>query len=425
MPRRGRRPRRADASFDSILRDPGFGVTTCAAAAGVDTHQTPNAHLPGTALRADASFDSILRYPGFDVTACAAAVGVDVCAGPCAHVRGSAGPVRQEDIARISEVTGMPEDEVKTYSESNSHLDAERLKNHMRDIKFEQLKPNAATTERQMSETEASFFRDTSYTVNYLLSLSALERQAIVQEWLSAQTGYTVPEVANKIDFESFGKDVYELLRHLQAEKRISLVDMGIPMDQAEELAKNRENLETIVTNYLHAQGYECVYGCTHPPDAPVARTCYYAFAPACPYAPSPWSGVAPASAGPGVFACVQACKCPPAGNEHCAATCGMGAETAPTNFDVKIEHDESLIGASGMTFKQMFARDNTFYQDLEKFLDSTDLSLIQKTQEHNGKTSTQESEEEKTCRRRLHHLGESLPNSLLAYLRYANINTF
>jgi hypothetical protein len=255
----------------------------------------------------------------------------------------------------------MSKEEVQSYWESHSHLTAERLEDHMRDEKYKQLKPDSGTTERRMSETEASFFKNTSYTVNNLLSLSARERQAIVHQWLSAQTGYTVPEVADKTASAPFGNDVYELLRHLQTDKRKSLLDVGIPMDQADELAKKRENLKTILNNYLHALeslldmgismdqadelakkrenlptilnnhlhalGYACVYACTRPPDAPVARTCYDAFAPACPHAPSPWGCFAPTSAGPGVFACVQACTCPPAGHEHCAATCGTGAE--------------------------------------------------------------------------------------------------
>ena len=67
---RRRKAHSRTAALRGAASYPGFGVTACAADAGVDMH--PFQHTPGSAVRADASYDGTVRYPGFGVTACAA-----------------------------------------------------------------------------------------------------------------------------------------------------------------------------------------------------------------------------------------------------------------------------------------------------------------------------------------------------------------
>ena len=181
MPRRGRRPRRADM------------------------------HTAPAALRADASFDSILRDPGFGVTACAAAAGVDVCAGACAHVRGSAvlGDVDREakwlketyektdpQIFRlVSEMTGMPEYLVHDYWKENARLTAKTLIDHMRDEKYRLLTVTPRADKGPIAEKYASFLKHTHMKIDELLQYSDENLQNLEYNWLAEQTGFMVPDI--------------------------------------------------------------------------------------------------------------------------------------------------------------------------------------------------------------------------------------
>jgi len=305
-------------------------------------------HPPGTALRADASFDSILRYPGLGVTACAAAAGVDVCAGACAHVRGSAGLGGVDRKAKwleetyeetnfrknfqifrlVSEMTGMPEDLVRNYWKENSYLTAGRLIDHMRDEKYRLLTITPREDQGPISENYASLLKNTHMKIDDLLQYTDEKLQNVEFNWLAQQTGFTVPDIQEILPKYEQGKyaDMSKLGK-LRKEKQCILMQVGMQQSVAEREAKTDTDIFTILGKKEHRAGGECAYPCTCPPPRDLACTCYYALAPSC---------AAP---------CVQACKCPPAGHEHCAATSGVGTETAPTNFDVKIEDNTTLIG--------------------------------------------------------------------------------
>ena len=376
-------------------------------------------HPPDTALRADASFDSTLRYPGLGVTACAAAAGVDVCAGACAHVRGSAvlGGVDTEPgwlqekyanthyqiFLRVATMTGMPVDFVCNYWEQHTYLTAQRLIDHIRDEKYRLLTNTPRKEQGPISKHYASFLKNTDIAIKSLFDYTDKDLQDLEFDWLSQQTGFTVKYIEQILrNNEQANEAGMSNLAKLRTKKQQILIRKGLTSTNAFTLASSGISIEDTMQRSQDTSGVQCI----------------------CPYPPSPWGVVAPASAEPGVFACVQACTCPPAGHEHCAATCGMGTETAQTDFDVKIEDDESLIGASGLTFKQMFARENSFYQGLDELLDSTDISVINNVKTPTGKTTTQGLEKEKTFRSQLHSLFEFIPIAPIVQLRSININT-
>lgn len=381
-------------------------------------------HPPDTALRADASFDSILRYPGLGVTACAAAAGVDVCAGACAHVRGSAvvggvdtGAGWLEEtynefnvhiVRLVSEMTGMPEDVVHNYWRENSYLTAKRLIDHMRDEKYRHLTITPREDQGPIAEKYASFLKHTHIKIDDLLQYRDEKLQNLEFNWLAQQTGFTVPEIQKilpKYEEENYA-DMSKLGK-LRKEKQCILMQVGMPQSVAEREAKTDTDIFTILGKKADQTGGECVYPCTCLPPPDLACTCHCALACSC---------AAP---------CVQACEWPPAGPEHCAATSGTGTQTAPTNLDVKIEDDETLIGDSGSTLKQIFAPEKQFYKKFDKLVYSTDLSVIQNVeQQSSGKGTTQATDAEKTFRKNLDQLHESVPSAVLAHLRLNNINT-
>ena len=369
-------------------------------------------HPPDTALRADASFDSILRYPGLGVTACAAAAGVDVCAGACAHVRGSAvvGGVDREaewlketfhefnvQIVRlVSEMTGMPEDVVHNYWRENSYLTAKRLIDHMRDEKYRHLTITPRKDQGPIAEKYASFLKDTHIKINDLLQYTDEKLQNLEFDWLAQQTGFTVPEIQEILSkYEQGNYADMSKLGKLRNEKQCILMKVGMPQSVAEREAKTDTDIFTILGKKEHQAGGECVYPCTCPPPPDLACTCYCA------------------------------CEWPPAGPEHCAATSGTGTQTAPTNFDVKIEDDETLISDSGLTLKQIFAPEKQFYEKFDELVDSTDLLVIQNVkQQSSGKSTTQANDAEKTFRKNLDQWHKSMPSAVLAHLRLNKINT-
>ena len=345
-------------------------------------------HTAPAALRADASFDSILRDPGFGVTACAAAAGVDVCAGACAHVRGSAvlGDVDREakwlketyektdpQIFRlVSEMTGMPEYLVHDYWKENARLTAKTLIDHMRDEKYRLLTVTPRADKGPIAEKYASFLKDTDIEFYSLLAYTDEELEKLELDWLSQQTGFTQTEISQILigyeqgddaDMSKLGKlrkkkayllqeygfEHYHALKLAKADSNIELIktsflsDLGIPCDIASELAQKQGDMQTILDDYYHTRGPACVYTCTRPPDAPVARTCYYAFAPSCAL-----SGVAP---------CVPAC-----GWHQCTAA----APVAEKNDKDLLSNDDTLKGTK--KYKSTFKRD---YDLLKFFLPS------------------------------------------------------
>jgi hypothetical protein len=264
-------------------------------------------HAPPLALCADASFDSILRYPGFGVTACAAAAGVHVCAGACAHVRGSAvlGGVDTEPgwlqqkyanahyqiSSRVATMTGMPLDFVCNYWGQHTHLTAEGLIHDIRDEKYRLLTNTPRKEQGPISEHYASFLQNTDIAIQSLFDYTDEKLEELELDWLSQQTGFTRKEITDILEEYEQGDDAdMSKLGKLRKKKASALEAYGVEREKALELAQKRENMQTVLNDYFHARGYACAYACTRPPDAPVARTCYYAFAPACPaLCASPW----------------------------------------------------------------------------------------------------------------------------------------
>ena len=315
-------------------------------------HQTPNAHLPGTALRADASFDSILRDPDFGVTACAAAAGVDLCAGPCAHVRGSAvlGGVDTEPgwlqkkyanthyqiFLRVANMTGMPVDLVHDYWETNTYLTAERLIDRMRDKKFILLTNTPRKGQGPISENYASFLKNTDIKIEALLEYTDKDLQDLEFNWLSQQTGFTVKEIEKMLRNNEQGNDAgMSNLAKLRTKKQQILTQEGLTSTHACTLASSDISIEDIMQQSQHTGGVQCI----------------------CPYPPSPWGVVAPASAEPGVFACV------PGHSWHrCPATALGTANVAKDS----LQNDETLRGTNkyGTTFKRDYNTSLKYYLD-------------------------------------------------------------
>lgn len=294
-------------------------------------------HPPDTALRADASFDSILRYPGLGVTACAAAAGVDVCAGACAHVRGSAvvggvdtnqclnetyADTHYQISARVGNMTGMPVLFVHKYWQRHTYLTAQRLITSMYDVKFKLLvstprnkkdameilskyskdspvftidnlieemhKTNSAlepgSEQSPIPERYASFLKDTDIPIHYLFGCTDEMLEDLELEWLSQQTGFTVRDIQEILRKYEQGNDAdMSNLAKLRTKKQQMLLQKGLESMYADILTSSNISIEDIMRQYTHTGGAQC----------------------RCPYPSSPWGGIAPASAGLGVFACV------------------------------------------------------------------------------------------------------------------------
>ena len=125
-------------------------------------------------------------------------------------------------------------------------------------------------------------------------------------------------------------------LAKLRTKKQQILTQQGLTSTHACTLASSDISIEDIMQQSQHTGGVQCI----------------------CPYPPSPWGVVAPASAEPGVFACV-----PWHSWHRCPATALGTANVAKDS----LQNDETLRGTNkyGTTFKRDYNTSLKYYLDL------------------------------------------------------------